>query len=285
MQRAIGAILAGAVVVTGMGLGGGQARKPAAFTAADQLKMARTLCGAAERGTAIDDISGSKDTVSGFLSEDGKTIYVELLSKDYEVGGVARHVIVFGGHFVEDGTIDSSEGAHADICVGVLEHRAAKWTPIAHRGSLTETGFNGRDPAVALQSIGADRHVLEITESLWNRGSGMTVVTLYEPIGGPKGGSFNELVSAATSADDCGSGERCFTYEGSLTYAPATDPAAARDLHLLLKGTYRNGAGRIVKIPAGPLVLRLSKDGTYAPVSQTPDTRALWTAIQSPWGG
>lgn len=289
MTRVTATILTGAGVLTAMGLGAGQARKTPAFTAADQLKMARTLCGAATRGTAVDDISGSKETVSGFLSADGKTLYVELLSTDYEVHGTLRHALVFGGHYVEDGTIDSSEGAHTEVCAAVLEHRGGAWTPIAHRASLTETGFNGRDPGVALHTIGADRYVLQITQSLWNRGSSMTVVTLYEPesgaTAGPNSGTFTELVSAATDADDCGAGERCFTYEGSLVYAAGTDPAAVKDLHLLLKGTYRNEAGRIIKIPAGPLVLRLTKDGTYAPVTATPATQALWTAVQSPWGG
>lgn len=268
--------MAGAAVVLHM------APPPPAFTASDQLAAVRAVCGAAKRGTATDNISTPAETVSGFVSADGRTLYMELLSASYEVGGVARHAVVFGGHYVEDGTIDSSQGATTEICAAVLERRGGKWTPVMREPSLTETGFNGRNPSVALQTIATDRHVIEITQSLWNSGSAMTVVTLYEP----EGTGFKEVLSAATAADDCGAGEKCFRFEGSLAYAPAPaprDPAAAKDLHLILTGTYRNEAGRIVKIPAGPLVLRLT-NGTYAPVSRTPATQALWKAVQSPWG-
>jgi hypothetical protein len=49
-----------------------------------------------------------------------------------------------------------------------------------------------------------------------------------------------------------------------------------------LKGTYRNGAGRIVKLPTQPIVLRFV-DGAYTPVGRTAAVQALWKILQSPW--
>jgi hypothetical protein len=82
-----------------------QAQAPA-FSKDDQLRMARERCGAAERGTAIGDIGGTPETLSGFLTADGETFYVELLSETYEEQRVGRHVIAFGGHqMAEEGKI------------------------------------------------------------------------------------------------------------------------------------------------------------------------------------
>lgn len=259
-----------------------QAAKAPAFTKADQLRLVRTLCGATRRGTATDDLTAPAETVDGFLTPDGSTLFVELLSTEYVERNVTKRALVFGGHLVVDGTIDSGEASRTDVCAGVLEVRGGKWTPVSRAKSLAETGFNGRNPEVTLQAIGADRHVLQITQGLWNSGSSMTFVTLYEP----EGQAFAERLSVATSADDCGSEPPCFRYEGTLAIDPsaaaAPGPAGVPDIQLQLKGTYRNEDGKVVKIPAAPLALRLT-NGAYAPVSSTTTTLAFWTMVQSPW--
>jgi hypothetical protein len=248
--------------------------QPRTFSKADQLRMARELCGAAKRATAIDDIAGTPETLSGFLTADGAMFYVELLSETYEESRVARHVIAFGGHqMAEDGKIFTGQAGQTVVCAGVLESRGGAWSVKTQDAALTESGFNGRDPHISIEKIGAQRRVLRIDQTEWNAGSSMTHVTLFEL----DGDGFKELVSVSTDADDCGAGEPCFKWEGSLVPSTAQD-----ELELRLKGSYRNDAGRIVKIPAAPLILRLT-DGAYAPLSKTAATQALWKAVQSPW--
>jgi hypothetical protein len=252
-----------------------QASTLPAFSKDARLRVAREVCGAAKAGSAIDDIS-TPQTITGFLTANGDTLYVELLSETYEAQPqkAPRHVIVFGGHTVTDeGTIVNDQATQTEVCAALLEFRGSTWTLVARDAALTQTGFNGRDPVVALVPIGTDRRVLQITETLWNSGSSMTRVSLYEA----DGNAFAERLSVATAADDCGAGEPCFTFDGTLTPA-----ATAGDLELRLTGTYRNDAGKIAKIPAAPLVLRLT-NGRYAPVSQIVASQALWKAAQSPW--
>ena len=107
----------------------------------------------------------------------------------------------------------------------------------------------------------------------------MTIDSLYEQ----EAAGIREILSVATEADDCGSGEPCFKWEGTLAASSAPAPGAERvDLELRLKGTYRNGAGRIVKLPAQPIVLRFV-DGAYTPVGRTAAVQPLWKILQSPW--
>jgi hypothetical protein len=259
---------------TAMSLAQSPSPSPRAFSKADQLRMARELCGATKRATAIDDIAGTPETLSGFLTADGETFYVELLSETYEETRGVRHVIAFGGHqMAEDGKIFTGQAGQTVVCAGVLESRGGAWSVKTRDAALIESGFNGRDPHITIEKIGAQRRVLRIDQTEWNAGSSMTHVTLFEL----DGDGFKELVSVATDADDCGAGEPCFKFEGTLA------PSITEDqLELRLKGSYRNGAGRIVKIPAAPLILRLT-DGVYAPLSRTAATQALWKAVQSPW--
>jgi hypothetical protein len=270
MRIAAMAIVAAATAAAATAMPSAQ---PRTFSKDDQLRMARELCGAVKRGTAIDDIA-TPETLSGFLTADGETFYVELLSETYEEQGVARHVIAFGGHqMVEDGKIFTGQAGQTVVCAGVLESRGGAWSVKTRDAELAESGFNGRDPHISLERIGAQRRVLRIDQTQWNAGSSMTLVTLYEP----DGERFKERLSVATAADDCGSGEPCFTWEGTLVPSTGKD-----DLELRLKGSYRNDAGRIVKMPPAPLILRLT-DGAYAPLSRTAATQALWKAVQSPW--
>src|SRR5262249_42719356 len=106
---------------------------------------------------------------------------------------------------------------------------------------LTETRFNGRDPAVALRAIGEDRHAFEVVQRLWNAGSSAESLSLYEPAAS----KFAEILGVGTSADDCDQHEKCFKYESTLAYDEASNPKAF-DIRLTLKGTYRNRAGRIL---------------------------------------
>lgn len=251
------------------------AAQPPAFSKADQLKAARELCGAAKRATALDDIGRTPEKLSGFMTADDATFYVELLSKSYEDGGVTRHAIAFGGHeMAEEGKIFTHQAAMTVVCAGMLEWRKGAWSVTARDAELIESGFNGRDPNVTLDTIGTPGHtVLRVEQSEWNAGSSLTNVTLYEP----SGDGFRELVSVATEADDCGSGDPCFKWEGTLV------PSAEKDeLELRLKGSYRNEAGKIVKISAAPVRLGIV-DGAYVPLAKTAAVQALWKALQSPW--
>jgi hypothetical protein len=255
-----------------------QGPAPPSFSAGDQLAAARTLCGNVSRGTVKDDIAGTPEVVTGFLAADKRSICIELLSASYAERGVSRRVVVFGEHYVdEEGILDSSQGARATLHVVLLESRGGKWTVALKETELAETGFNGRDPVVALRKIGAERHALEVEQTLWNAGSSAANLALYEL--GADG--FAEILSVNTSADDCGQHDPCFTYEGSVAYPVTSDPNAF-DIRLTLKGTYRNGAGRILKMPAAPLVFRFAK-GEYAPVLTTTAMREVWKAMQSPW--
>jgi hypothetical protein len=105
----------------------------------------------------------------------------------------------------------------------------------------------------------------------------MQNATIFEPAGM----QFRERLSVAVSADDCGWSDRCFRFEGKLTFDER--PTAERfDVRLTLTGTYRNAGGRVVAVPAEPLVFRWAA-GAYAPVLGTPALRALWQGIESPW--
>ena len=247
------------------------------FLAAEQLAAAKALCGDVSRGTVKDNISGTAEAVKGFVGADSHSICVELLSASYAEHGVNKHVLVFGEHFVEDGILDSSQGAQTTLHASVLEHRGGTWTPALKQTEVAATGFNGRDPAVALRKIGGDRHAVEVVQSLWNAGSSAESLSLYEPAGD----GFARILIVGTGADDCGQHEKCFEYSGTLAYGGASN-AKAFDLTLTLKGTYRDRAGRILAVPAAPFVLRFA-NGTYAPVLTTAAMRAVWEATQHPW--
>jgi len=255
-----------------------QEPKLPAFSAADQLGAAKALCGDVSRGTVKDNLSGTPETVKGFVSADKHSICVELLSASYAERGVTRHVIVFGDHYVDDeGVLDSGQGQQTTVHAAMFEHRGGKWTATLKQTELTQTGFNGRDPGVTLRKIGGDRHAVEVGESLWNAGSSAESLALYEPVAG----EFAEILRVGTSADDCGQHEKCFKFDGTLAYDEASNPKTF-DITLALKGTYRNRAGRILTVPAAPFVLRFA-NGKYAPVLATAALRAAWEAIQSPW--
>jgi hypothetical protein len=103
------------------------------------------------------------------------------------------------------------------------------------------------------------------------------MILLYEQ----KDAAFVELLNAVISADDCGTKDPCFQFEGSLEYDPKPN-AVAYDLRLQLKGTYRNASGRIAPIPPAPIVLRFDKDH-FVPVTTTQTMRVVWEATQNPW--
>lgn len=248
------------------------------FSANDQLAAAKALCGDVSRGTVKDNIGLTPEDIKGFVAANKHSICVELLSASYAERGVTKHVIVFGEHYVDDeGVLDSGQGERATLHAAMFEHRSGKWTTMLKQTELAQTGFNGRDPAVALKKIGEDRHAFEIVELLWNAGSAGAGLSLYEPVAG----AFAEILNISTSADDCGQHERCFKYESTLTYDEASNPNAF-DLKLTLKGTYRNRAGRILTVPSAPFVFRFA-NGKYAPVLTTAARRAVWEATQSPW--
>src|SRR5262245_12778754 len=98
-----------------------------AFSPADQLAAAKALCGDVSRGTVKDDLAGTPEIVKGFVGADKRSICIELLSASYAERGVTKHVIVFGEHYVEDGVLDSNQGAHATLHAGLFEHRGGKW--------------------------------------------------------------------------------------------------------------------------------------------------------------
>jgi hypothetical protein len=247
------------------------------FSLADQTAAVNAVCGPVERSTAIDDIVRPADTVTGFLSADKSTFWMELLSVTYLESGTPRHMVVFGGHGFENDTIDTGEATQTRVAAGLLEYRRDGWRLVARDPALAETGFNGRNPHVALQDVGENRHVIEVGEGLWDRGSGLSMATLYEPVGS----GFRQLLRVAESADDCGTKDPCFTFKGMLVYDPKSNPAGF-DLRLLLKGTYRNANGKVVRVPAEPLVFKWA-NGAYAPVLRNAGLRGLWEAVKSPW--
>jgi hypothetical protein len=248
-----------------------------AFSADAQLRAARALCGEVTRGTASDTLTSTTDTVSGFLSSAGDTLYVELLSTSYWERDVAKHIIVFGGHYVENGLLDTGESASTEVWVGVFEARGGTWVLASKGAPLADVGFNGRNPDVTLVELGRDRHGIAAAFGLWSSGNSMTRLTLYEP----QGQTFGELLNVATEANDCGREGPCFSFEGRLLYTVPAD-VEARDLRLAIRGTYRNRAGKIVKVPAAPLVFRFS-GGKYAPLLDTAAHQALWAGIKTPW--
>lgn len=256
----------------------GQDARPPMFSASDQLAAAKALCGDVSRGTVKDGLSGAPTVVKGFVAADKHSICIELLSAGYAERGAMKHLVVFGEHDVDDeGLLDSGQGAGATLHAAVFEQRAGKWAVTLKQTELAEAGFNGRDPAVTLRTIGVDRHAFEVVQGLWNAGSSAESLSLYEP--GARG--FVKILNISTSADDCGQHETCFKYESRITYDEASGPNAF-DITLAFKGTYRSRAGRVVNVPATPIVLRFA-NGKYAPVLTTTAVRAAWEAMQSPW--
>jgi hypothetical protein len=255
------------------------AQSPPAFTERDRTAAITELCGRVAAGTAKDDSTRPSKTVKGFLTPDKSTIYVELLAAAFVQGGRSKHLIVLGGHGVHDGVIDEIGPARVEIFVGVLEFQSGRWRMASKGSPLTETGFNGRDPVVALRKISGSRHVLDVRSGLWSEGSSQSVLDLYD-LGGAVPAPA-KLLHVVTAADDCGLSDSCFAFEG--TFAIDAKPgAAAYDARLLLNGTYRNADGGISTIPANaPFVFTL-KNGRYTPVLSTPARRALWDAVQSP---
>jgi len=175
--------------------------------------------------------------------------------------------------------MDDGEAAQAEIFAGVMEFSNGKWQMTSKGAPLTSTGFNGRDPAVALRKIGGDRHALELRSNLWNEGRSVSVVDLYDL----RGAAPAELLHAVTDADDCGRSDSCFAFEGAFKIDPKPG-AATYDAKLELKGSYRKATGRVGPVPTNaPIVFRLV-NGAYTPVLTTPARRALWEALQFPWG-
>ena len=124
---------------------GAQEPRLPSFSANDQLAAAKALCGDVSRGTVKDDLAGTPEVVKGFVGADKQSICIELLSASYTERGITKHVIVFGEHYVEDGVLDSGQGAHATLHAGMLERRGSTWTMTLKQTELAETGFNGRD--------------------------------------------------------------------------------------------------------------------------------------------
>lgn len=256
----------------------GQEARPPMFPANDQLAAAKALCGDVSRGTVKDTLAGTPEVVKGFVAADKHSICIELLSADYAERGAAKHLIVFGEHYVDDEEVlDSGQGAGATLHAALFERRSGKWAVTLKQTELAKAGFNGRDPAVTLRTIGPNRHAFEVVEGLWNAGSSAESLSLYEPVAR----EFAGILNISTSADDCGQHEKCFKYESTITYDEASTPNAI-DIKLAFKGTYRNRAGRIVNVPAAPIVFRFA-NGKYAPVLTTAAVRAAWEAMQSPW--
>jgi len=253
------------------------AQAPPAFTERDRAAAITALAGAVTAGTARDEISTPR-TVKGFLTPDKSTIYVELLAAAFRQAGVSRHLIVLGGHRVENGVIDYRLPAQTEIFLGVSEFRNGRWQMTSKGAPLTSTGFNGRDPVAALRKIGSDRHALELQSNLWNQGNSLSLVDLYDL----RGTQPAELLRVVTDADDCGFSDSCFAFAGALRIDPKPG-ALAYEATLELSGTYRNDTGGFAGIPGNaPFVLRLV-NGTYTPLLTTPARRALWSALQSPW--
>jgi hypothetical protein len=163
------------------------------------------------------------------------------------------------------------------VFVGVLEFQSGRWRMTSKSSPLTETGFNGRDPVVALRKIGDDRHALELRSDLWSGGSSQSVLALYD-----LGGAVpTELLRVVTAADDCALSDSCAAFDGTFTI-DVQPGAPAYGARLILSGTYRNAAGGISTIPGStPLVFTL-RNTRYTPALTTPAQRALWEAVQSP---
>lgn len=250
----------------------------APFAERDRLEAITALAGRVTAGTARDEIGSRPTTVTGFLTADKSTIYVQILAATFRQAGRSRHLMVLAGHRVNAGVIDYRLAAQAQIRVGVSEFRNGRWQMTATAAPLTQTGYNGRDPVAALRRIGSDRHALELRSNLWSEGSSLSVVTLYDL----RGTQPAELLHVVTDADDCGRADSCFSFAGTFTIAPRPG-ALAYDATLELNGTYRTASGGFAGIPANaPFVLKLV-NGTYTPVLLTPARRALWNAVQSPW--
>ena len=256
-----------------------RAQSPPAFTELDRTAAITALCGRVAAGTAKDELAGTPATIKGFMTPDKSTICVELLAATFRQGGRSKHLIVLGGHRVKDAVIDDSQAAQTKIFVGVLSFQSGRWTMTSKGAPLTETGFNGRDPVVALRKIGDDRHALELRSGAWGGGTSLSFLDLYN-----LGGSEPvKLLHVVTDGDDCGLSDSCFQFTGTFTIN-AKPGAPAYDARLDLRGTYRDGEGRITRIlPENvPFVLTLT-NRTYAPMLSTPARRALWEAVQSSW--
>ena len=254
------------------------AQAPPAFTERDRIAAISALSGGVTAGTARDEIGSTPKTVTGFLTPDKSTIYVQLLATTFRQGGRSQHLIVLAGHSVDAGVMDYRQAAQAEIFVGVSEFRNGRWQMTSKGAPLATTGFNGRNPVVALRKIGGDRHALELQSNLWSEGSSLSIVNLYDL----RGAEPAELLRVVTDADDCGLSDSCFSFQGAFRIDPKPG-ALTYDARLELTGTYRSAAGGFGGIPANaPFVLKLV-NGTYTPVLTTPARRALWQAVQSPW--
>jgi hypothetical protein len=255
------------------------AQTPPAFTERDRVAAIAALSGNVTAGTARDEFGGTSKTIQGFVTQDRSTIYVQLLAAAFRQSGRSQHLIVLGGHSLDSGVIANSEAAQARIYAGVLELRNGRWQMTSKGTPLTTTGFNGRNPEVALRKIGGDRHALELRSHLWSEGRSVSVVDLYDL----RDAAPATLLHAVTDADDCARNESCFAFEGAFRIdAKAGAPAYHSTLEL--KGTYRNAEGRITPLPANASFVFRLVNGAYTPVLSTPARRALWEAVQFPWG-
>ena len=250
----------------------------APFSADDEFSTVSAICGNVTQGTAIRGISGTDETVNGYISENGYTFYEVLLSSSFLEHGALRHMIVIGGHYLEDGKIRDTEAERTEVSFGLLEFQRKEWKIIAKAPDFIETGFNGNNPGSALREIGESRHGIELTQDQWFQGSSLTIVSLYEPVRS----NFKELFSVMVAADDCALKKGCFKYEGKLVYLSDSN-RSPKDVALHLKGTYRNTAGRVVPVPSSPIVLSF-KEGFYGPLDASAAGASLWRAVtQSPW--
>ena len=249
-----------------------------AFSNADEGRIVAELCGPVEPGSATRDAYPDKpETVAGYMNPQALWLYEVILSQSYREGAAVRHLLVLGGHAVEDGAIRDNQAQTTELDVALAEWRGGKWVLAAKAPELATVGQYGHNPAVELRDVGASRHAFEVRESYYNQGAVLWHLTLYEPT--PSG--IQEILSLFLDADDCVDGKKnCFSYEGKLEY-PAKSAAPAYDLKLTLTGTYRSSKGRILAVPKAPLVLRLQEDG-YAPAGAS--TVGLWKALtSSPW--
>lgn len=248
------------------------------FSRADEARIVGELCGAVQPGSATTDgLTGKAETVAGYLNPAGLFLYEVILSVSYREGPAVRHLLVLGGHAIEDGEIRGVQAQNTEIDAGLAEWRGGKWVLAAKAPELTTVGQYGHNPAVVLHEIGASRHAFEVSEGYFNQGAVLEHLSLYEPTAA----GIQEVLSLNLVADDCvDERKNCFKYEGKLEYPPKS-AAATYDLKLTLSGTYRSSKGAVVRVPAAPLVLRLQDDG-YAPVGAS---RAdLWRAVtSSPW--
>src|SRR5262245_55496355 len=249
-----------------------------AFSNADERRIVAELCGAVETGSATRDAYPDKpETVAGYMDPRGFFLYEVILSQSYREGAAVRHLLVLGGHAVEDGALRDNQAQNTEVDAALAEWRDGKWVLAAKAPELATVGQYGHNPSVTLRDVGASRHAFEVCEDYFNQGPVLGHVALYELTAE----GIQEILSFFPDADDCIDGKKnCFSYKGKLEY-PGKSAAAAYDLKLTLTGTYRSSKGRILAVPKAPLVLSLQEDG-YAPAGAS--TSGLWKALtNSPW--